>query len=330
MNLREDKHWSYGVVHLPARCEGPASVRGLRAGADRQDQGSAGRAAQGAARHPERSARRRRRRSRGPSRSSRSRCRATGRPWAPSRAVSRTSSPSVSTTATTTPMADQVRAQDRRHGHGGGQGGHPPRPAGLGRGGRPVQDRSGHPGAETGRDQVHRRGRQAVRRLVRGAWAVLIGAILLLPSEAAAQRRTRRGSSACRSRPGRASGRNFENNSWMVGGQLAASLGKTFELRPSGDMYLKRGEKMAWQLNGDAAIRFGDDGSFYAGGGIAWLHPPDVDPQTGYNVFLGLNSAAPWEKARGFHRGSLDPRERQHGLPTRVRRPIQVVTRRRS
>jgi hypothetical protein len=68
-------------------------------------------------------------------------------------------------------------------------------------------------------------------------------------------------------------------------------------------MYLKRGEKMAWQLNGDAAIRFGDDGFFYAGGGVAWLHPPDADAQTGYNVFLGLNSAAPWEKARGFIEG---------------------------
>ena len=54
---------------------------------------------------------------------------------------------------------------------------------------------------------------------------------------------------------------------------------------------------------GHAAIRFGDDGFFYAGGGIAWLHLPDVDAQTGYNVFLGLNSAAPWEKARGFLEG---------------------------
>jgi hypothetical protein len=138
---------------------------------------------------------------------------------------------------------------------------------------------------------------------VSGAWAVLIGAILLLPSEAAAQRRTQEGIFSMPFQAGPRSGRNFENNSWMVGGQLAASLGKTLELRPSGDMYLKRGEKMAWQLNGDAAIRFGDDGSFYAGGGIAWLHPPDVDPQTGYNVLVGLNSAAPWEKARGFIEG---------------------------
>ena len=66
---------------------------------------------------------------------------------------------------------------------------------------------------------------------------------------------------------------------------------------------LKRGEKMAWQLNGDAAIRFGDEGLVYVGGGVAWLHLPDVDAQTGYNVFLGLNSAAPWEKARGFLEG---------------------------
>ena len=138
---------------------------------------------------------------------------------------------------------------------------------------------------------------------MRWAWAFLIGAALLLPTEAAAQRRTQEGIFSMPFQAGPRTGRNFESNSWMVGGQLAASLGKTFELRPSGDMYLKRGEKMAWQLNGDAAIRFGDEGHFYAGGGVAWLHPPDVDAQTGYNVFLGLNSAAPWEKARGFVEG---------------------------
>jgi opacity protein-like surface antigen len=138
---------------------------------------------------------------------------------------------------------------------------------------------------------------------VRWAWAFLVGAALLLPSESAAQRRTREGIFSMPFQVGPRTGRNFESDSWMVGGQLSASLGKTFELRPSGDMYLKRGEKMAWQLNGDAAIRFGDEGLVYAGGGVAWLHPPDVDAQTGYNVFLGLNSAAPWEKARGFLEG---------------------------
>ena len=60
---------------------------------------------------------------------------------------------------------------------------------------------------------------------------------------------------------------------------------------------------MAWQLNGDAAIRFGDDGFFYAGGGIAWLHPPDGIPKPATMCSSGLNSAAPWEKARGFIEG---------------------------
>ncbi len=138
---------------------------------------------------------------------------------------------------------------------------------------------------------------------MRVAWAFLLGGVLLLPSEAAAQRRTQQGLFSMPFQAGPRSGRNFEDNSWMFGGQLAASIGKSIELRPSGDMYLKRGKKMAWQLNGDAALRFGDQGLFYAGGGLAWLHAPDVDPETGYNLFLGLNSAAPWEKARGFLEG---------------------------
>ena len=53
MNLREDKHWSYGAYTFFRDARGPASVRGLRAGADRQDQGGGGRAGQGAPRHRE-------------------------------------------------------------------------------------------------------------------------------------------------------------------------------------------------------------------------------------------------------------------------------------
>jgi hypothetical protein len=135
---------------------------------------------------------------------------------------------------------------------------------------------------------------------VRGAWVFLIGAVLLLPSDAAAQRRTRQGIFSMPFQLGPHTGRNFDDKSWIVGGTLAASLGRTLELRPSGDTFLRKGRKMAWQLNGDAAIRFGETGAFYVGGGIAWLHPPDVDAETGYNLFIGLNSAAPWEKARGF------------------------------
>ncbi len=66
------------------------------------------------------------------------------------------------------PLLRHLRRQgagaDRGLDRGGGEGGDPPRQAGLGRGRRPVEDRGRHPGAQAGRDQVHRRGREA-------AWA---------------------------------------------------------------------------------------------------------------------------------------------------------------
>ena len=48
MNLREDKHWSYGARHASCRRARPAAVHRLRAGADRQDQGVDGRGDEGA------------------------------------------------------------------------------------------------------------------------------------------------------------------------------------------------------------------------------------------------------------------------------------------
>ena len=52
MNLREDKHWSYGAFTFFRDARGPAAVRGVCAGADRQDEGGGDRGAEGAARDP--------------------------------------------------------------------------------------------------------------------------------------------------------------------------------------------------------------------------------------------------------------------------------------
>ena len=48
MNLREDKHWSYGAGSFFFDARGPAALHRLRPGPDRQDQGIAGRDGQGA------------------------------------------------------------------------------------------------------------------------------------------------------------------------------------------------------------------------------------------------------------------------------------------
>ena len=72
------------------------------------------------------------------------------------------------------------------------------------------------------------------------------------------------------------------------GGQVAAPVGRNLELRPSGDLFFPRDDGMGWQLNGDAAIRFGQGGGLYGGAGIAFAHPDDSDTKTGYNLFFGL------------------------------------------
>ena len=61
MNLREDKHWSYGAQSFILDARGPAAVHRVRAGADRQDQGIAGGDRQGSARNSGRQAAHRRR-----------------------------------------------------------------------------------------------------------------------------------------------------------------------------------------------------------------------------------------------------------------------------
>jgi hypothetical protein len=57
---------------------------------------------------------------------------------------------------------------------------------------------------------------------------------------------------------------------------------------------------MGWQLNGDAAIRFGQGGGLYGGAGIAFAHPDDSDTETGYNLFFGLSAAPPAQRTKGF------------------------------
>ena len=134
---------------------------------------------------------------------------------------------------------------------------------------------------------------------MKGLWALLLlAAMSLVPGEAAAQRRDR-GVLKGPLEAGPRIGRDFENKAWSVGGQAAALVGRNLELRPSGDLFFPRDEGMGWQLNGDAAIRFGN-GGLYAGGGIAVVKPDDSDTETGYNLFFGLSTAAPNEPTKGF------------------------------
>ena len=78
---------------------------------------------------------------------------------------------------------------------------------------------------------------------------------------------------------------------------------------------------MGWQLNGDAAIRFGDGGGFYAGGGIAVAASAMTsDTETGYNLFFGLSTAPHLGQTdQRFHRVPLDLRERHQPVPPRAR-----------
>jgi hypothetical protein len=134
---------------------------------------------------------------------------------------------------------------------------------------------------------------------VRSRWALLLlAAVSLLPADAAAQRRGT-GIFSGPVQAGPRVGRDFESKAWSVGAQAAAPVGRNLELRPSGDLFFPRDEGMGWQLNGDAAIRFGN-GSLYAGGGIAFVHPDDSDTETGYNLFFGLSTAPPGQRTKGF------------------------------
>jgi hypothetical protein len=125
-------------------------------------------------------------------------------------------------------------------------------------------------------------------KLARSLPLLLLALLLLAPNKADAQRRAR--STSLIHGPVEAGvrvGRDFENHAWLTGAQLRVPVGRNLELRPSGDLLFPRDEGMGWQLNGDAAIRFGQ-GGIYAGGGVAFLHPKGGDTSTGYNLFFGL------------------------------------------
>jgi hypothetical protein len=95
-------------------------------------------------------------------------------------------------------------------------------------------------------------------------------------------------------------GRDFKNHAWTVGGQVRIPVGRKLELRPSGDLIFPRDDGMGWQVNGDAAIRIGQGGGLYAGGGIALVHPDDGETDTGYNLFFGLSTAPPDARSKPF------------------------------
>lgn len=128
---------------------------------------------------------------------------------------------------------------------------------------------------------------------------LLLATALLLPGEAWAQRRTG-GFFSGPLQAGPRIGRDFGNKAWSVGGQFAAPVGRNLELRPSGDLFFPKNDGMGWQLNGDVAIRFGQGGGLYGGGGIAFAHPDDSDTKTGYNLFFGLSTAPPAQQTKGF------------------------------
>jgi hypothetical protein len=135
---------------------------------------------------------------------------------------------------------------------------------------------------------------------VSGRWPLLLlAAALGFPGEAEAQRRDS-GFFGGPVQAGLRAGRDFGNKAWSLGGQVAVPVGRNLELRPSGDLFFPRDDGMGWQLNGDAAIRFGQGGGLYGGAGTAFAHPDDSDTANGYNLFFGLSAAPPEQRTKGF------------------------------
>jgi hypothetical protein len=135
----------------------------------------------------------------------------------------------------------------------------------------------------------------------RHAVAVLLALSGVGPAQAAAQ--YRRGGSGLIHGPieaGLRTGRDFENHAWSLGGQLRIPVRKNLELRPSADLFFPNHGSTGWQANGDAAIRLGQGGGLYAGGGIAFVHLGDSGTETGYNLFFGLSTAPPQARTKPF------------------------------
>jgi hypothetical protein len=135
----------------------------------------------------------------------------------------------------------------------------------------------------------------------RYAVAVLLALMSGVPARAAAQFRGR-GSGLLQGpiEAGLRSGRDFENHAWSLGGQLRIPVRKNLELRPSADLFFPKHGSTGWQANGDAALRLGQGGGLYAGGGIAFVHLGDNGTETGYNLFFGLSTAPPLARTKPF------------------------------
>jgi hypothetical protein len=135
-------------------------------------------------------------------------------------------------------------------------------------------------------------------------WArlALVGLLLasLAPGSASAQFRRNRSFLQGPITIGPRVGRDFENHAWSLGGQIGIPVGKRLELRPSGDLFFPKRGDTGWQLNGDAALHFGQGGGLYGGGGVAFSHPGGGDTKTGYNLFFGLSTAPPLQRLKPF------------------------------
>ncbi|MGH7525342.1 MAG: hypothetical protein ACREMX_01405 [Gemmatimonadales bacterium] len=137
--------------------------------------------------------------------------------------------------------------------------------------------------------------------LLRASCPLAAAFLLVLSTDGAAQRRVRGGSFFHGPvQVGLRGGRDFENHAWSLGGQIQVPMGRNLELRPSGDVFFPREGSDGWQLNGDGAIRLGQGGGLYAGGGIALVHLDDSDTETGYNLFFGLSTAPPLSRWKPF------------------------------
>lgn len=137
-------------------------------------------------------------------------------------------------------------------------------------------------------------------RLARHAAFALLALVLLAPRDASAQARRGGGFLAGPITLGPRVGRDFENHAWSLGGQVALPVGRNLELRPSGDLFFPRDGTTGWQVNGDAAVRLGQGGGLYAGGGVAFAHPGNGETKTGYNLFFGLGTSPPSERLKPF------------------------------
>jgi hypothetical protein len=121
--------------------------------------------------------------------------------------------------------------------------------------------------------------------------ALALGALLTTPASAQRSRQ----STGLISGPieaGLRGGRDFENHAWSLGAQIRVPIGRNLELRPSGDLFYPKEGKNGRQLNADAALRLGQSGGLYAGGGFAFVDLAESGGnERGHNLFFGINDS---------------------------------------